>query len=91
MEHIMRKARIAAALFVGITSIAAVADARAIRLDGEIITNKTYIGDVGDVNDPDEDHRGRTGDIDICNAGAARGIDGGGNYSADINDDDCFG
>ena len=89
MEHIMRKARIAAVLFVGITSIAAVADARAVRDGDGIVTNRTEIGDVRDVNDDGE--RGRTGDIDICNAGAARGIDGGGNYSADINDDDCFG
>ena len=88
MEHIMRKARIAAALFVGITSIAAVADARAVRDGDGIVTNRTEIGDVRDVND---DERGRTGDIDVCNGGAARGIDGGGNYSADINDDDCFG
>lgn len=85
----MRKTHIAAAMFIGITSLAAVADARAVRIDGEIITNKNIIGDVRDVNEDGE--RGRTGDIDICNAGAARGIDGGGNYSADINDDDCFG
>ena len=82
----MRKTRIAAALFIGITSIAAVADARGANFDGEdIITRRTTIEDVYDTRF--ERDGGRDSDIDVNNSGAARCIDARGNNSADVNDD----
>ena len=83
----MRKHHVAAALFIGVSSIASIAEARGAVQSGEdIVTRRTTIADVYDTRF--EQDGGRDSDIDVFNDGNTRCIDAGGNVSADINCDD---
>ena len=87
----MKKSRVAAALFIGITSIAGIADAgRAIKSGEDIITNGGTIADVFDTRF--ERDGGRDSDIDVFNGGRSGCIDAesrgqGDGPTADINCD----
>ena len=83
----MWKSRVAAALFIGITSIAGIADAGRANKSGEdIITNGGTIADVFDTRF--ERDGGRDSDIDVFNGGRSGCIDADGNGpTADINCD----
>lgn len=87
----MKKSRVAAALFIGITSIAAAADARgAVKSGEDIITNGGIVADVFDTRF--ERDGGRDSDIDVLNGGRTGCIDAesrgqGDGPTADINCD----